>query len=59
MFQVMAIKIAAGYCALTYVLVMVLFVFYWCHPTVEYWAVPVRIGKNMDSCLYKRYTDSI
>ncbi|KAG5924051.1 hypothetical protein E4U53_003470 [Claviceps sorghi] len=43
--QNMLVKITAGYCALTYVLVMVLFLFFWCHPTYEYWAVPVRIDQ--------------
>ncbi|KAG5927440.1 hypothetical protein E4U42_002275 [Claviceps africana] len=41
--QNMLVKICAGYCGLTYVLVMVLLIFFWCHPTYEYWAVPVRI----------------
>ncbi|KAG5981728.1 hypothetical protein E4U55_002625 [Claviceps digitariae] len=37
------VKIAAGYCGLTYVVVILMFLFFWCHPTYEYWAVPVRI----------------
>ncbi|KAG5992052.1 hypothetical protein E4U43_003862, partial [Claviceps pusilla] len=37
------VKIAAGYCGLTYVVVIFLFIFFWCHPTSEYWAVPVKI----------------
>ncbi|QUC21614.1 uncharacterized protein UV8b_05857 [Ustilaginoidea virens] len=38
------VKIAAAYCAITYLLVILLFIFYWCSPrTYEYWAVPVRI----------------
>ncbi|KAG6041202.1 hypothetical protein E4U41_005692, partial [Claviceps citrina] len=41
--QHVLVKVAAGYCGATYVVVMVFFVFYWCHPTTEYWAVPVRI----------------
>ncbi|PFH61599.1 hypothetical protein XA68_16860 [Ophiocordyceps unilateralis] len=37
------VKIAAVYCALTYILVTLMFIFFWCRPTYEYWAVPVRI----------------
>ncbi|RCI15996.1 hypothetical protein L249_1743 [Ophiocordyceps polyrhachis-furcata BCC 54312] len=37
------VKVAAGYCALTYVVVTVMFIFFWCRPTYEYWAVPVKI----------------
>ncbi|PNY26556.1 Uncharacterized protein TCAP_03509 [Tolypocladium capitatum] len=40
--QHMLVKIASVYCAVTYVLVIFLLVFYWCSPTYEYWAVPVR-----------------
>ncbi|KPM40205.1 hypothetical protein AK830_g6357 [Neonectria ditissima] len=41
--QSWAVKIVAGYCAFTYLLVTFMFVFYWCNPTYEYWRVPVRI----------------
>ncbi|KND92730.1 hypothetical protein TOPH_02762 [Tolypocladium ophioglossoides CBS 100239] len=41
--QHMLVKIASGYCVITYLLVIFMFVFYWCNPTYEYWAVPVRI----------------
>lgn len=41
--QHLLVKIAAVYCALTYLIVTFMFVFYWCSPTYEYWAVPVRI----------------
>ncbi|POR37901.1 Uncharacterized protein TPAR_01901 [Tolypocladium paradoxum] len=41
--QYMLVKIAFVYCVVTYLLVIFLFVFYWCSPTYEYWAVPVRI----------------
>ncbi|RDA88836.1 hypothetical protein CP532_5460 [Ophiocordyceps camponoti-leonardi (nom. inval.)] len=37
------VKIAAVYCALTYVVVTLMFIFFWCRPTYEYWAVPVKI----------------
>lgn len=39
------VKIAAVYCVITYLLVIFLFIFYWCSPTYEYWAVPVRIDQ--------------
>lgn len=41
----MLVKAAAGYSAVTYVVVLLMFVFFWCHPTYEYWAVPVRIDQ--------------
>lgn len=41
--QHLLVKITAGYCGFTYVVVILLFIFFWCHPTYEYWAVPVRI----------------
>ncbi|RDA94985.1 hypothetical protein CP533_0163 [Ophiocordyceps camponoti-saundersi (nom. inval.)] len=37
------VKVAAVYCALTYVVVTLMFIFFWCRPTYEYWAVPVKI----------------
>lgn len=43
--QYLMVKIAAGYCVVTYLLVIFMFVFYWCSPTPEYWAVPVRIDQ--------------
>ncbi|PHH78761.1 hypothetical protein CDD80_6312 [Ophiocordyceps camponoti-rufipedis] len=42
------VKVAAVYCALTYVVVTAMFLFYWCRPTYEYWAVPVRISECCD-----------
>ncbi|KAF4974535.1 hypothetical protein FZEAL_8559 [Fusarium zealandicum] len=33
--------VVSGYCALTYLIVTFMFVFYWCSPTYEYWRVPV------------------
>ncbi|KAG6191054.1 hypothetical protein E4U36_001082 [Claviceps purpurea] len=43
--QNLMVKIASVYCGLTYVVVILLFLFFWCHPTYEYWAVPVRIDQ--------------
>ncbi|KAG6009334.1 hypothetical protein E4U21_002642 [Claviceps maximensis] len=43
--QHLLVKIASGYCAITYIVVMLLLLFFWCHPTYEYWAVPVRIDQ--------------
>ncbi|KYK58774.1 UbiD family decarboxylase [Drechmeria coniospora] len=40
--QHLLVKMVAWYCALTYLVAMFMFIFFWCHPTVEYWAVPVR-----------------
>lgn len=40
------VKLAAVYCAVTYLAIVFLSVFYWCSPTREYWAVPVKIGKH-------------
>ncbi|KAM4061136.1 decarboxylase [Hirsutella rhossiliensis] len=37
------VKIAAVYCAVTYLVVVFMFIFFWCSPTHEYWAVPVKI----------------
>ncbi|RSL57600.1 hypothetical protein CEP54_008197 [Fusarium duplospermum] len=37
------VRVVAAYCAVTYVLVTLMFVFYWCNPTYEYWRVPVKI----------------
>lgn len=39
------VRFVAGYCVLTYVLVTLMFVFYWCNPTYEYWRVPVKISE--------------
>ncbi|KAK5995720.1 hypothetical protein PT974_04137 [Cladobotryum mycophilum] len=41
--QHLIVRIATIYCIFSYVLVMVMFLFFWCHPTYEYWAVPVKI----------------
>ncbi|OAQ60485.1 decarboxylase [Pochonia chlamydosporia 170] len=43
--QHLLVKIAAAYCVVTYLVVTFMFVFYWCSPTPEYWAVPVRIDQ--------------
>ncbi|KAG6149535.1 hypothetical protein E4U28_001029 [Claviceps purpurea] len=43
--QNLMVKIASVYYGLTYVVVILLFLFFWCHPTYEYWAVPVRIDQ--------------
>ncbi|EQL01081.1 UbiD family decarboxylase [Ophiocordyceps sinensis CO18] len=37
------VKIAAIYCAVTYLAIVFMFIFFWCRPTREYWAVPVKI----------------
>ncbi|KJZ77686.1 hypothetical protein HIM_02863 [Hirsutella minnesotensis 3608] len=39
------VKVASVYCAVTYLVVMLMFIFYWCRPTHEYWAVPVKIAQ--------------
>lgn len=45
--QSLAVKMVAGYCLVTYLLVTFMFVFFWCSPHVyEYWEVPVRICKS-------------
>lgn len=44
--QHFAVKVVAGYCVLTYLVVIFMFAFYWCNPTYEYWAVPVRISES-------------
>ena len=39
------VKIVAVYCAISYFIVIFLFVFYWCSPHVpEYWRVPYKYG---------------
>ncbi|GJN72243.1 hypothetical protein PLIIFM63780_005425 [Purpureocillium lilacinum] len=56
--QHLLVKIAAVYCALTYLIVTFMFVFYWCSPTYEYWAVPVRIRLgifNILAAILNRY----
>lgn len=40
-----AIWIVAAYCVITYLVVTLLFLFYWCYPTYEYWTVPVKISE--------------
>lgn len=39
--QHLFVKWTAAFCAVTYLLVTFMFVFYWCGPVVGYWAVPV------------------
>jgi hypothetical protein len=41
------VRVVAAYCAVTYVLVTLMFVFYWCSPTYEYWRVPVKISEYL------------
>jgi len=41
--QQLAVKLIACYCVVGYILVMSLYLGYWCTPMHEYWAVPVRI----------------
>ncbi|KAF7561392.1 hypothetical protein G7046_g2756 [Stylonectria norvegica] len=43
--QHLGVRLVAAYCLLTYVLVVLLFCFYWCHPTYEYWGVPVKYSQ--------------
>ena len=43
--QHLLVKVASAYCIITYTVVIFMFVFYWCSPTPEYWAVPVRIDQ--------------
>ncbi|KAG5938536.1 hypothetical protein E4U59_003713 [Claviceps monticola] len=43
--QNLMVKIVSVYCGLTYVVVILLFLFFWCHPTYEYWAVPVKFDQ--------------
>uniref|UniRef100_A0A0B7KJX1 Rhodopsin domain-containing protein n=1 Tax=Bionectria ochroleuca TaxID=29856 RepID=A0A0B7KJX1_BIOOC len=43
--QHMLVKIVAGYCVITYLVVIFMFLFYWCNPIYEYWAIPVRIDQ--------------
>ncbi|KAB5515472.1 hypothetical protein GE09DRAFT_1159726 [Coniochaeta sp. 2T2.1] len=43
--QQLAVKIIGGYCAIGYIIVMGLYLGYWCTPIYEYWAVPVRIDQ--------------
>ncbi|TWU74184.1 hypothetical protein ED733_001455 [Metarhizium rileyi] len=50
--QHLLVKFAAGYCAITYFLAILMFIFYWCSPTPEYWAVPVR---NSQCATYHRH----
>jgi hypothetical protein len=45
------VKVVAVLCALTYVLVVLLFLFYWCNPTHEYFIVPPRIGMPKSTLL--------
>jgi hypothetical protein len=39
--QRLAVKLIAAYCLISYVLVVVLCLTFWCQPIYEYWRVPV------------------
>ena len=41
-----AVRFVSAFCVVTYVVVIFLFVFFWCSPTPEYWAVPVNPDKS-------------
>ena len=58
-FQTVLLKIASGYVVLTYFVVMFMFIFFWCNPTYEYWAVPVRISKFLKSSAHYTATDCL
>jgi len=43
------ILIASGFCTIAFLLIVCLFLGFWCAPIYEYWAVPVRIGERPES----------
>ncbi|KAL3601709.1 hypothetical protein FPOAC2_05980 [Fusarium poae] len=47
-----AVRFVAAFCAITYIVVIFLFVFFWCSPTPEYWAVPVNPNKMQCATYY-------
>ncbi|KAK5661359.1 hypothetical protein OQA88_11255 [Cercophora sp. LCS_1] len=42
----LAVKITAGYCFLTFIIVQVLYLGVWCRPITNYWAVPIPSGNE-------------
>jgi hypothetical protein len=48
--QQLAVLFIAGYCVIAFILVMALYLGYWCTPVYEYWAVPY----NHCACLLSR-----
>jgi hypothetical protein len=44
--QKWAVRFVSAFCAVTYIVVTFMFVFFWCSPTPEYWAVPVNPKKS-------------
>ncbi|KAM0551240.1 hypothetical protein ACHAPJ_008585 [Fusarium lateritium] len=46
-----AVRGVAAFCAITYILVTLMFAFHWCSPTPEYWAVPVNSKKSLFNIL--------
>lgn len=38
----LAVKILAGYCVLSFILIQILLFGVWCRPIQQYWAVPVK-----------------
>lgn len=47
-----AVRLVAAFCAVTYIVVTFMFVFFWCNPTIEYWAVPVNPDKMQCATYY-------
>ncbi|KAF5243310.1 hypothetical protein FAUST_2878 [Fusarium austroamericanum] len=47
-----AVRFVSAFCAVTYIVVVFLFVFFWCSPTPEYWAVPVDPDKMQCATYY-------
>ncbi|KAF4452566.1 hypothetical protein F53441_4585 [Fusarium austroafricanum] len=46
-----AVRFVTAFCAITYIVVVFMFCFFWCSPTPEYWAVPVN-PKKMQCATY-------
>ncbi|KAI1014482.1 hypothetical protein LB504_012085 [Fusarium proliferatum] len=44
--QKWAVRFVSAFCAVTYIVVTFMFVFFWCSPTPEYWSVPVNPKKS-------------
>ncbi|RBR12218.1 uncharacterized protein FIESC28_08704 [Fusarium coffeatum] len=47
-----AVRFVSAFCVVTYIVVIFLFVFFWCSPTPEYWAVPVNPDKMQCATYY-------
>ncbi|KAK2471320.1 hypothetical protein H9L39_17551 [Fusarium oxysporum f. sp. albedinis] len=47
-----AVRVVAAFCAVSYLVVTFMFVFYWCSPTIEYWAAPVNPNKMQCATYY-------